>query len=155
MSAATESNFHIIDDDGTDALKESFDVFSDVAESDGSALSDSKVSVAESQQDAYLEVERLKKEHEHPRPDRRQGDEYLQKFCFYKFYKGLKLPTLMGDGDGRYSLLDIIRASTALMQSHTVRTKTKLSLKMISGIKDFYQEELGAVPLDLIRHLQV
>ena len=134
------------------------DPFSDFHDSEASPLSKGDSSIANSQRSLFQEAIQFDRQHQIRSPTHRDSkykSEYYQKFCFYKIFNGLKLPTLLGERDFRYSMKDIIDISISQVQLRTRQSRVKLSAKAISEILAFYQAEFGGSPLDLIKHMQV
>lgn len=92
------------------------DPFSELQDSDESALSKGYSSVAGSQRDPFEDAYQFQLDHiKHGRKkgEPHYGPDYYQKFCYYKIYKGLKLPTLQGERDNQYTIKDLIDVSIA------------------------------------------
>ena len=75
------------------------------------------------------------------------------KYRYFIIKEGIKLPTLKGYKNKQFTIEDIIDIS-----SYMIRFKKpikKLSGNMIHHIIETYQNEFGAVPLDLMKGLQL
>lgn len=76
------------------------------------------------------------------------------KFGTYRVVRGLKLPTLEGDGTTRFDIADLIKISQSQMAAfRRLRPQKTLSSSLLEQIVSTYQKELKCEPLDLVSRM--